>query len=237
VRKLKCFARRVVLALAITACGWAGTGSMARADWFGGDLLILSEILVNALQQLVQLQQILSTGRENIELLEEINRGLNDVLGIAKSSGERIDPGLYGDLKSREQVAGYMQSEYGPTPDSSDAKVQDHSDRVVAEAISLNNDIYAYAKEVDSIGDEIKRSSAVASPKGAQRLTVESLGVMLHVMNQSLRTQATGLKIQAQTMAAQNRKDKQFSAQVRTTSTQLHAAMGQTNPAFKLPRL
>jgi hypothetical protein len=60
---------------------------------------------------------------------------------------------------------------------------------------------------------------------------------MLHVMNQSLRAQATGLKLQAQSMAIQNRKDKVYSDQVRSTSDKLNAAMTSMRPEFKFPRL
>ena len=35
-----------------------------RADIFGGDVVVLTQILANAIQQLIQLRQILSTGSD-----------------------------------------------------------------------------------------------------------------------------------------------------------------------------
>lgn len=209
----------------------------AKADVWGGDVVVLTQILANAVQQLIQLKQILSAGEDNLALMEEVNRGLNDVLGIATTIGQIRESGIYGEVLSVQDGQRMLKEIYGQIPDSSESKVQDHSDQVVSEALTLNNSLYEYTKDIDAIGEEIKQASAVASPKGAQRLTVESLGIMLTVMNQSLRAQASGLKLQAQAMAAQNHKDKQFADQVRNSSKNLRVAMRGTNPAFDIPRL
>ena len=210
---------------------------MAKADIWGGDVVVLTQILANAVQQLIQLRQILSTGEDNLALLQDINRGLNDILGVANTVGQIREPGLYGDVSSVIDGQRMLKEIYGRIPDSSESKVQDHSDQVVSEALTLNNSLYEYTKDIDAIGEEIKQASAIASPKGAQRLTVESLGIMLTVMNQSLRAQASGLKLQAQAMAAQNHKDKKFSEQVRRTSGSLRQAMKKSNFALIIPKI
>ena len=210
---------------------------MAKADIWGGDVVVLTQILANAVQQLIQLRQILSTGDDNLALLQDINRGLNDILGVANTVGQIREPGLYGDVSSVIDGQRMLKEIYGQIPDSSESKVQDHSDQVVSEALTLNNSLYEYTKDIDAIGEEIKEASAIASPKGAQRLTVESLGIMLTVMNQSLRAQASGLKLQAQAMAAQNHKDKKFSEQVRRTSGSLRQAMKKSNFALIIPKI
>ena len=210
---------------------------MAKADIWGGDVVVLTQILANAVQQLIQLRQILSTGEDNLALLQDINRGLNDILGVANTVGQIREPGLYGDVSSVIDGQRMLKEIYGQIPDSSESKVQDHSDQVVSEALTLNNSLYEYTKDIDAIGEEIKQASAVASPKGAQRLTVESLGIMLTVMNQSLRAQASGLKLQAQAMAAQNHKDKQFSRQVRLSTESLRGSMGKSDAYFKIPSI
>lgn len=209
----------------------------SRADVFGGDTVVLTQILANAVQQLIQLRQLLSTGQDSLSLVQDINRGLNDALGALNSVGAIRDPGLYRELSRVQDALRYVTGVYGAPVDSAEATVQQHADQTVAEAISLNNSIYGYAQELDRVGEDIKRRSTMASPKGAQKLTAQSLGVMLHVMNQSLRAQATGLKLQAQSMAIQNRKDKVYSDQVRSTADKLNAAMNSMQPEFRLPRL
>jgi hypothetical protein len=209
----------------------------SKADIFGGDTVVLTQILANAVQQLVQLRQLLSTGQDSLDLMQDINRGLNNALGVLNSAGAMRDPGLYRELTRVQDALRHVSNIYGKPVDSSEARVQQHADQTIAEAISLNNSIYDYTEEIDRIGDDIKRHSAAVSPKGAQKLTAQSMGVMLHVMNQSLRAQATSLKLQAQSMAIQNRKDKLYSDQVRSTSDKLNAAMNSMQPEFKFPRL
>jgi len=233
--KLKNIKHRLIAG--ILACSLLIAPKPARADLFGGDVVVLTQILANAIQQLMQLRQLLSTGQDTLSLMQDVNRGLNDALGLVNSVGAARDPGLYHELLRAQDALRYVQNVYGNSVDSSELKVQQDADQTAAEAISLNNSIYGYAREIDQIGEEIKRNSNMASPKGAQKLTAQSLGVMLHVMNQSLRAQATGLKLQAQSMAIQNRKDKVYSDQVRSTSDKLNAAMTSMRPEFKFPRL
>lgn len=213
------------------------TPQQSMADIFGGDVVILSQILANAVQQLIQLRQILSTGGDSLALMQDVNRGLSDALGVINSLGNIRDPGLYHELLKAQDALRYLNSIYGTIVDSSETRVQQHTDQTVAEAISMNNAIYSYTDEIDKIGEQIKRNSNLSSPKGAQKLTAQSLGVLLHVMNQSLRAQATGLKIQAQAMAIQNRKDKVYADQIHSTTNNLNAAMSSINPEFKFPRL
>ena len=151
--------------------GMAYPIKMARADIWGGDVVVLTQILANAVQQLIQLRQILSTGEDNLALLQDINRGLNDIVGVANTVGQIRDPGLYGNVSSVIDGQRMLKDIYGQIPDSSESKVQDHSDQVVSEALTLNNSLYDYTKDIDAIGEEIKQASAVASPKGAQRVS------------------------------------------------------------------
>jgi hypothetical protein len=59
---------------------------------------------------------------------------------------------------------------------------------------------------------------------------------MLHVMSQSLRAQATGLKLQAQSMALQNKKEKDMTKHFLESSKTLKTALKNQNPTFELPR-
>ena len=56
-----------------------------RCDLFGGDVALLSQLLSNSLQQLVQLRAILQNGRDDLMLLQQINAGINDSLRLAQT--------------------------------------------------------------------------------------------------------------------------------------------------------
>lgn len=226
-RKLLLFCMAVVMTL---------TPLKSKADLFGGDVAVLTQILVQTIKQLYELQQLVKTGQDNLNLLRDINRGINDSLRVVESLGPYIDPGLYRELKKVEELVRHLQGSYGVVVDSPDRVPQEDTDRVVAEAITMNNKLYDYAKDLDKVGEQIKAYSHDVSPGGAQKLTAQSLGVMVHVMNQQLRATATGLKLQAQALAVQNKKEKQETEAYLGQADTLKKAMKQKKVTFEFPR-
>lgn len=208
----------------------------AKADMFGADVAVLIEILANALKQYIELKNIVENGRDQLDLIREINRGVNDSLRLAQTINPNIDPGIYKDWQNAGDALAKLQSIYGIVTNSPDSKVYSDTDQNVAEAVTLNNDIYKYTQNIDELGEAIKDYSHDVSPGGAQKLTAQTLGVMLQVMNQSLRTQATGLKLQAQTMAVQNKKEKDSTKQYLETANTLRVAMKKEKIQFVAPR-
>lgn len=208
----------------------------ARADLFGGDVAVLIEILSNAIKQLVELQNLVKNGSDQLDLMRDINRGINDSLHLAKTIYPDIDPGLYKDWQNVGDALQKMETIYGIVTNSPEARIYRDTDQQVAEAVALNNDIYKYTQNIDELGEAIKDYSHDVSPGGAQKLTAQTLGVMLQVMNQSLRTQATGLKLQAQTMAIQNKRDKDSTKQYLETANTLRVAMKNEKIQFAAPR-
>lgn len=208
----------------------------ARADFFGVDVAVLSQILQQSILQLTELRSILKSGEDTFGLLEEINRGINDSIQMAETNGIRIDPGIYRDLKDVDRALKSVEEIYGKTVDSRDATSQRNTDQTIAEALSFNNEINEYTKQIDQIGEEIKNFSHVVSPGGAQKLTAQSMGVMIHVMDQQMRATGVGLKLQAQAMAVQNKKEKDQTSQYLKEGKLLKERMQNLNPTFQLPR-
>ncbi len=183
------------------------------------------------------MQRLLQAANDNVRMVQEINQGLNDSLALGQtSSSSSSSAGLYQDWSTPFSAFRGVETIYGKPIASSEQKIQTDADTSIAEAISLNNSIYAYGKQMDEVGEDIKAQSHNVSPGGAQKLTAQSMGLMLHAMDQSLRTQATGLKLQAQTLAIENHKDKEETKSFSETSQMLSAAMKTQSARFELPR-
>lgn len=210
--------------------------SLARADLFGGDVVVLSQILIQAIQQLNQLRMILKAGSDNLDLVRDINRGINDSLNLIRTISPNTDPGVLRELQKVSDAVRVLADIYGDVVQTKDARAQRTADQTVAEAVTLNNSIYDYTNQIDQIGEQIKSYSHSVSPGGAQKLTAQSLGVMLHVMNQSLRAQATSLKLQAQVVAMQNHKDKEASRETVELGDSMKIALDKQAPKFETPR-
>lgn len=208
----------------------------SNADVFGGDVVVLTQILAQAIQELIQLKQIFQEGKDSLDLVREINRGINDSLNMVRTVYPNADPGIYKEWDRIDRALNGVQNIYGAVTPSPEAAIQHDTDQNIAEAVSLNNSIYKYTHDIDEIGEAIKQYSHSASPGGAQKLTAESLGVMLTVMNQSLRAQATGLKIQAQSLALQNHKDKESTRQTIESADVLSGSMKGQDVSFQMPR-
>ncbi len=209
----------------------------AHADFFGGDVVVLSQILANAVQQLVQLRQLLSNGQDSLALMRDINKGLRDALALGELAGTKLPPGTLSDLDNIHAAMSKIEELYGLVPQTKEGPRQKMVDQSVAEAINLHNDVFDYAASVDPIAEQIKNHAQVVNPQGAQRLTAQSVGVLISVMNQLLRTNAEILKLQSQQLAAENRQSKLSSEQFVEQYRELSQSLGNFAPSYDLPKI
>lgn len=187
----------------------------AKADLFGGDVVILAQILANAIQQLAQLQQILSTGGDTLNLLRDINRGIRDGLTVLQMINPRFNPGIYGNLETADQVLRIIDDLYGKIPQTAELRLQQAQDQSASENISMNGTLFRFADQADEESKRIFALSQGVSPQGAAKLTAQSLAILIGVTTQVLRTNSMMLKGMGENMALQNRKEKLQSAQFR----------------------
>lgn len=209
----------------------------ARADFWGGDLIYLAQILQTAIQQLTQLQNILGNGRDTLNLLRDINRGLREALNVMRTANQTLRPGVLSDLDSLDLVLAKVEELYGRIPNTPEGKMQLMTDRSVAEAINLHNEAFKYADRLDPEAERIKDYAHMVNPAGAAKVTVQSMGMVIHVLNQILRTNAAILKLQSEQLALQNRRGKLDSEQFRMQYEGVSDAFGNLRSNFNLPSI
>lgn len=209
----------------------------ARADLFGGDVVVLTQILVQSIQTVIQLKAILDNGQDALNLTRDLNAGVRSGLDIIRIINPKFNPGVYGDLNNADAVLRAVQGIYGEVPRGMDQDLMNSQDQSVAEVISMNRNLYDYADQVDRERERILYHSQVVSPQGAGKLQNQALGVLIGVTTQLLRTQSQMLKLLAQNMAMENRREKiqtkEFQENYRDLSDGLKAMPTTTN----LPRL
>lgn len=180
----------------------------AKADLWGADVVVLTKILIQSIQTVIQLKQLLENGKDTLSLLRDINSGVRSGLGEIQILYPNFNPGVYGNLDDPESVLKALQDLYGTVPHGMDEGLMTAQDQSVAEVISMNRNLYDYADEVDREREKIIYHASVVSPQGAGKLQGQALGVLIGVMTQLLRTQSQMLKIVAQNMAMENRREK-----------------------------
>ena len=203
------------LFISIILCVSLASPNNARADFWGGDVVVLTQILAKTVEELIQLKEILGVGQDTIGFLRDINEGIREAMGIMRTLNSTIRPGVLGDIQNPDQFLRVVENLYGEIPQTSEAKMQQLNDQSVAEGMTLHNQAFEYANQIDPEAERIKDYARGVSPAGAGRLTAQSLGVLIHVTNQVLRTNAAMVKIMSEMLALQNRKENLNSAQFR----------------------
>lgn len=216
---------RIISVILIFVVGLAPTPS--KADFFGGDIPLLIQIVANTLQQLAQLRSILSNGQDTLGLLRDINAGIRDAMMMIRTMNSTLTPGIYSQYKDPTALLSALQDLYGLIPQTSQSRLEAAQDQSVMEAITLHNQAFDYASNVDPEAERIKDYARGVSPLGAERLTAQSLGVLIHVSNQILRTNAAMLKIMSENLALQNRHEKMNSTQFQIQYENLTKSLGQ----------
>ncbi len=167
---------------------------MARADLFGGDVVVLTQILVQAIEQVFRLRAILGKAAETVSLLEEMNRGVKEVLRLAETAHVPLPPGVYEKAKKIDQAIWEAKRIYGLLPEKAPTHARTNHQSAI-EALHLSQDAFDYSTFLDQQGERIKAAAVVSSQATATRLTAETLGVILHSLSHSNRLQAKDLEL------------------------------------------
>lgn len=198
----------------------------ARADLFGGDVVVLTKILIQAIQQLQQLRMIFQNGKDTLSLMREINQGIRNGLEIIRILNPRFNPGIFGSLESAESVQRAIEELYGTIPQTGEYRLQEAQDRSASESIAMNGTLFQYADDVDLEAKRIIAHAQDVNPQGAAKLTAESLAILIGVSTQVLRTNSMMLKMMGQNMALSNRKEKLQALQFKTQYQEVSSGLG-----------
>ena len=203
----------------------------AKADLFGGDVAVLSQILVQVIDQVAKLSSILGKARETVSLLEEMNRGVKEVLRLAETAHVPIPAGVYNKAKQIDQAVWEAKRIYGEIADKSPTSTRTHY-RSGIEGLFLSQDAFDYSTFLDRQGERVKSSAITASPQAAKRLTAETLGVILHANSHSNRLQAKNLEISSTQRIEEAAKDNAKFESYRDTHQKIEDEMRSSNFSF-----
>lgn len=209
----------------------------ARADLFGGDIVVLTKILLQTIQQVQQLQMILANGKDHLGLMRDLNAGIRRGLEIIRIIDPKFNPGIFGSLEDAASVQRAIEELYGHIPETSESRLQEAQDRAASESIAMNGTLFRYADDVDLEAKRIISHAQGVSPQGAAKLTAESIAILIGVSTQVLRTNSMMLKMMGQNMALSTRKEKLQSAQFKTQYEGLSSALSSLPKETLLPSL
>ena len=166
----------------------------AQADFWGGDVVVLTQILAQTVQEIYKLQQIIGKTSETVSLLEDMNRGVKEVLRIADTAHAQLPPGVYAQAREIGAATTLAETTYGGIGSNAPAHVKNNY-RSGIEALTLSEDAFDYSTFLDEKGERVKSSAVLANQASATRLSAETLGVILESVDHSSRIQAKELEL------------------------------------------
>ena len=196
----------------ITALGVATP--IKRANAFLGDggagwaqIPYFVKILAENYKRYKQISMMIDQAKDRKMYLEALNAGINNSIGLMEAMPIK-DEGLLSDLRTFKKSFDTVSEVYGLIPESREKALQMLHDQTVAESLRMVVDFKDYAKTQEENSTLLIYQGRTASPKGAQRMAVESNGMILKSMSQLMRLETQNLKLQSEILAMKNRDEK-----------------------------
>lgn len=179
----------------------------ARADLFGGDVAVLTQILAENIKQLIQLEQMVQQGQDQADFLRQLNSGIENSIGILQSLPVK-DEKILGDLREFQGAIRSVTSVYGMIPKSQESIMQTLHDQTIAESLRMVNTFKDYSDTQERNSIQIAAQSREASPKGAARMQAETSAQILQSLAQLIRLNTQMLKLQSEQFGMSNKAGK-----------------------------
>lgn len=180
---------------------------MARADLFGGDVAVLVKILAEQIKQYYQLKSIIENGKGQLNLLRNINSGIDNSIALIKTLPIQ-DEKVWAEVSRFEQALGRIRDIYGQIPRSPDEALHLIHDQTVAESLKMANEFKEYSAQQEKNSEVIAVQARLASPKGAARMQAATSAEILRSLSQLLRLNTQLLKLQSEQLAMNNKQSK-----------------------------
>lgn len=182
-------------------------GPPARADLFGGDVAVLTQILAENIRHYYQLQQMIGQGRDQADFLRQLNAGLENSIGLLQSLPVK-DEKILSDLREFQGALRSVTNVYGMIPKSQESIMQTLHDQTIAESLRMVNTFKDYSETQEQNSILIAAQSRDASPKGAARMQAETSAQILRSMSQLIRLNTQMLKLQSEQFGMNNKAGK-----------------------------
>lgn len=208
---------------------------VAHADLFGGDVAVLTQILAEQIKQYYQLKSIIENGKGQLDLLRNINAGIDNSIALVKTLPIK-DEKVWAEVTRFEQAVNRIRDLYGKIPQSPEEAVQVIHDQTVAESLKMANEFKEYSTQQERNSEVIAVQARLASPKGAARMQAATSAEILRSLSQLLRLNTQLLKLQSEQLAMNNKKSKDGVANFQRVNGDLGRGFNNFKPDMNLTR-
>lgn len=169
----------------------------AHADFWGGDLPLLAQIVTNTLMTLNQL-------RTQTGLLQDEMKGINDRIFRVSTIAQMVQPSTWDQWKDPNEALKRLRIIYQTMPKEYRSEKSDEIETSISTAMNLVAKVAPGANTSFLSGKELERRGADASPGVAQKLTASGVGSIVTLESQNLVIQSHIANLIAQNLADAN---------------------------------
>lgn len=195
----------------------------------------LAKILAENIKHAQQFQMMIEQSRTHKEYLQMINAGIENAVGLLTTLPVK-DERILAELRSFQSASKTIEDLYGVVPKSKEAQLQFLHDQTIAESLRMVNGVKDYSQIQEENAIKISIQSRQASPKGAERMNVETSAQILHTLNQLLRVNGQILKLQSEQFASSNKDGKDSVKGFNKVNNDLQVNLSSFRGNFNFPR-
>jgi len=197
----------------------------SRADFWGGDLPLLAEIVTNTLMTLNQL-------RQQTEIFEDEMDGIKDKINRIRTISDVVQPAQWSQWKDPAEAFRRLQLIYETLPKEYRSPKAEEIESEIAQAMNMISRVSSDTRTTFQSGKELERRGADASPGVAQKLTASGVGtlVAMEAQSQVIQSHITGLL--ARMLADANEKETRMVVTKGQSFTDVSQSLGTEDGKF-----
>lgn len=184
--------------LLITA--FLGLVPNARADFWGGDLPLLAQIVTNTLQTLYQLQK-------QTQMMKDEMNGIKRKINRIRTISDIVQPSQWDKWKDPKEALSRLHVIYQTLPKEYRSEKAEEIEDEIARAMNMIGKVSGDANTNYKSGKQLEQTGADASPGVAQKLTASGVGTLISLESQTQVIQSHITSLLAQMLAQANEQE------------------------------
>lgn len=176
------------------------TTSQAFADFWGGDLPLLAQIVTNTLQTLNQLQR-------QTQMMRDEMAGIKDRIYRVQTLAQVVQPSQWDEWRDPREAMRRLKLIYHTIPKEYRSEKSDAIEAEISRAMNAISQIAPGAKSSFESGKELENRGKDSSPGVAQKLAASGVGSLVTLESQSLVLQSHIASLLTQILADGNERE------------------------------
>lgn len=197
----------------------------ARADFWGGDLPLLTKIVANTLMTLYELERQTSMMRDEM-------KGIKDRIDRVRTISELVQPSTWDQWRDPAEALRRLKMVYYTVPKEYRSDKADTIEQELSRAMATISKISGEASTTFRSGKELERRGADASPGVAQKLTASGIGTLVSMEAQSQVIQSHITSLLAQMLADANEREARSLVSHGTGFSEFSGSLSQKSASF-----